>query len=302
MVYEIGSFIHDLRVERGYSQEELCYGICSTGNLSKIENGVRMPNRRTIEALMERLGYAEVFLQFSSREEMHQVELCKRIVHKLSNRNFEGLEEVLEEFEATISEDDILDSQYCRFTKAMINQANGAPAEEIIEELESALQMTKPGYRKEKFVLKGLLTYNEIIILINIASNYAGNENNRAMEILFGLKHYMDTHVLDRQERIKKYQVIIYNLSVILIEEMRYDEAIELCDLGIRNSKENNRLNLFPYFLVNKGFALLEKGEREQAERQLQKGYHMWEAMDNEKECERLIHYLRERWNFILPL
>ncbi|WP_075717340.1 helix-turn-helix domain-containing protein [Roseburia sp. 499] len=67
MVYEIGSFIHDLRVERGYSQEELCYGICSTGNLSKIENGIRMPNRKTIEALMQRLGCEDVFLQFSSR-------------------------------------------------------------------------------------------------------------------------------------------------------------------------------------------------------------------------------------------
>lgn len=298
MVYEIGSFIRELRIERGYSQEELCYGICSTGNLSKIENGVRMPNRKTIEALLQRLGCEDVFLQFSSREEMHQERLCEKIVGRLADKDFDGLEEALNEFEASISEGDILNSQYCRFTKAMIDQEKGSSREEVIEELEEALKMTKPGYTKEGFDLKGLLTYNEIVILINIANAYAKKDNEKAIEILVGLKQYMDTHILDGQERIKKYQIIIFNLSDILVDEKRYDEAIELCDLGIENSKENNRLRLFPYFLANKGFALLGKGEEQKAQEQLRKAYHMWDAMDNEKECQRLIQYLNEKWNF----
>ena len=61
-VYEIGNYIHDMRVERGYSQEELCFGICSVGNLSKIENGTRMPNRKTVEAWLPR-GIFAVFQQ-----------------------------------------------------------------------------------------------------------------------------------------------------------------------------------------------------------------------------------------------
>lgn len=297
MVYEIGSFIHDLRVERGYSQEELCFGICSTGNLSKIENGVRMPNRKTIEALMQRLGCEDVFFQFSSREEMYQQQLCKEIVEKLSDKNFKGLEEVLEVFEATISEDDILNSQYCRFTKAMIEQEKGAPAEQVIRELEEALQMTKPGYKKEGVAPKGLLTYNEIVILINIANNYINKDNKKAIEILSYLKWYMDTHVLDGEERMKKYQVVIFNLSSVLLEEKRYDEVIELCDLGVHTCKESNRLRLFPYFLLNKGLTLLEKGDTEQAKEQLKKGYYVLDAMDNKKECRRLLCYLEENWN-----
>jgi len=55
----------------------------------------------------------------------------------------------------------------------MINQAKGVSREEVIRELEEALKMTKPGYRKEEFNLNGLLTYNEIVILINIANTYA---------------------------------------------------------------------------------------------------------------------------------
>lgn len=298
MVYEIGSLIRDLRVERGYSQEELCYGICSTGNLSKIENGIRMPSRKTIEALMQRLGCEDVFLQFSSKEEMYQVEVCKKIIGKLAERDLDGLEKLVEEFEATISEDDILNSQYCLFTKVMIKQEKGASAEEVIKELENILQMTKPGYTAKGLTPKGLLTYTEIIILINIANSYVEQDREKALEILFDLKNYMDTHVLDGQERIKKYQLIILNLSDILIDEKRFDEAIEMCDIGVEDCKENNRLRLFPFFLAYKGFALLGKGKQEQAEIQLRKAYHVWDAMDNEVECKHLVHYLEKEWNF----
>lgn len=298
MVYEIGSFIHDLRLERGYSQEELSYGICSTGNLSKIENGVRMPNRQTIEALMQRLGYNNVFLQFSSKEEMKQVELCQKIVTKLTARDFVGLEEIVKEFEATILDGDVLNFQYCQFAKTMINQEKGMQAEEVLQELESILQMTKPEYSVEAPEAKGLLTYTEIIILINIASCYADRDNKKAIQILLELKQYMDTHVLDMEERVKKYHLVIYNLSSLFVEEERYDEAIEICNLGIEDSKISNRLRLFPYFFLNKGFALLGKEEPEQAKEQLRMGCNVLEAMGAQKERERLTRYLEETWNF----
>lgn len=303
MLYDIGKFIHDLRIGRGYSQEELCYGICSTGNLSKIENGIRMPNQRTTEALLQRLGCEEIILQFSTKEELRRRELCRKIVRKLSNWDKEGVEEVVRELEESVPQEDMLNSQYCRFARAILHQVEGESPEKVIQELEGALQVTKPNYKCEEEKIKGLLTYNEIVIITNIANNYAEVGNNeKALNILLELKEYMETHVLDERERMKKYQMVVFDISNVLLAEKRYDEAIEMCDLGIEKSKKNNRLRLFPYFLANKGFALLGKGEEEQAYRQLQKSYHMWDAMDNEEECKRLIHYLEENWNFNLPL
>lgn len=303
MLYDIGSFIHDLRIERRYSQEELCYGICSTGNLSKIENGIRMPNQRTIEALLQRLGCEEIILQFSTKEELQRRKLCGEIIRKLSKGDKKGGEEIVKKLEETIAEEDILSSQYCRFARAILHQMEGESPKKVIKELEGALRVTKPNYKSGEEKIKGLLTYNEIVIIANIANNYAeGGDNERALNILLGLKEYMETHVLDERELVRKYQMVIFDISNVLLSEERYDEAIELCDIGIRRGKENNRLRLFPYFLANKGFALLGKGEEEQAYRQLQKSYHMWDAMDNEEECERLVHYLKENWNFNRPL
>ena len=48
--YEIGQRIRGVRESRGMTQEELADGICSTGTLSKIENGLQVPKRKTFTA------------------------------------------------------------------------------------------------------------------------------------------------------------------------------------------------------------------------------------------------------------
>lgn len=294
-VYEIGNYIHDMRVERGYSQEELCFGICSVGNLSKIENGMRLPNRKTVEAFTQRLGCREVFLQYSSREEMRQIEICSQITQKIENYEYEGLEELIEQFENTIAKGDVLNSQYCRFTKAILNQQKTSDWERGIQELKEILRMTKPKEMDWKEILKGPFTYNEMVILINIARDYGklGKRQN-AIEILYGLKKYMDTHMIDMEEKIQKYPMILFGLSNLLLDERKYQEVVELCNQGIAISKESGRPCLLPKFLSNKGFALLELQKKEQAKESLIKGYCAFYALENKKQCRRLGAYLKE--------
>lgn len=296
-VYEIGNYIHDMRVERGYSQEELCFGICSVGNLSKIENGTRMPNRKTVEALTQRLGCGEVFLQYSSREEMQQVEICSQIVQRIADEEYEGLEVLIDKFEKTISRGDFLNSQYCRLAKTLMNRHRGLTPEEELAQLEETLRITKPGGMDLENIFRGLLTYNEIVILINIARDYRELEKpGQAIRILYGLKHYMDTHLMDRREKARKYTLILFNLSNLLLDERQFEKVVGLCDDGIKMCKENNRFLLFPRFLVNKGLALLELKKEEQAKECLIKGYYIFYAMDDQEQCQRLQSYLQEKW------
>lgn len=54
--YNLGDYICESRKQLGITQEELAFGICSTGTLSKIENGFVVPKRKNYEAIMQRLG------------------------------------------------------------------------------------------------------------------------------------------------------------------------------------------------------------------------------------------------------
>ena len=52
----LGKIIYRERVRKGISQEKLYRGICPQGDLSKIENGKRVPEKLLADALMQRLG------------------------------------------------------------------------------------------------------------------------------------------------------------------------------------------------------------------------------------------------------
>lgn len=54
--YVIGDFIRETRIRKGYTQEEVSYGICTPASLSRIENGMQTPGRYILDKLMERLG------------------------------------------------------------------------------------------------------------------------------------------------------------------------------------------------------------------------------------------------------
>ena len=75
--YIIGDFIRETRIRKGYTQEEVSYGICTPASLSRIENGMQAPGRYILDKLMERLGMENsVFNVFVSKEEM---ELYERV-------------------------------------------------------------------------------------------------------------------------------------------------------------------------------------------------------------------------------
>ncbi|WP_263703538.1 helix-turn-helix domain-containing protein, partial [Bacillus thuringiensis] len=54
--YDLGITIKELRVKKNISQSELCHGICSQSQISKIEKGMIFPSSILLYQLSERLG------------------------------------------------------------------------------------------------------------------------------------------------------------------------------------------------------------------------------------------------------
>lgn len=58
MLHFAGPLLRLLRLQKNWSQETLCHGICTVSYLSKIEQGKAEPNDQLISELFERLGVA----------------------------------------------------------------------------------------------------------------------------------------------------------------------------------------------------------------------------------------------------
>ena len=89
----IGEIIRTSRESQSIIQEDLCFGVCSTSNLSRIENGTQIPTRATYEKLMERLGQApEIYPSFLNNNELEAFRLSHQINQCLLSGNLEEAE------------------------------------------------------------------------------------------------------------------------------------------------------------------------------------------------------------------
>ena len=93
--YVIGDYIREIRLRKGYTQEDVSFGICTSATLSRIENGAQTPGRYILDKLMERLGMENsVFNIFVSKEEMELYECVQEMVRNIADGNFEEFENI----------------------------------------------------------------------------------------------------------------------------------------------------------------------------------------------------------------
>jgi len=93
----IGEFIRQLRVEAKMTQGELCSGICSVNNLSKIEKNTITTNIYIMEALMQRLGrHMDLYITlFPSLEDFKEKEIRDEINTLIDLWQFDDAEALL---------------------------------------------------------------------------------------------------------------------------------------------------------------------------------------------------------------
>lgn len=258
--YTIGDMVFESRTARGYSQEELSFGICSTSSLSRIENSGQIPGRKIFEALMQRLGVSDsLYSAYISRDEMEICKLIQELVWSLERLNFEESEKIVENLEGRLGRNSELERQYIDFAKARIFMNKTGDHEKFFEMLLATIRMTIADFEPERGIQRRLLTFHEITILNNIATElYNNGKKEEGLKLLYELKEYMDTHIIDEEEKAKKYPLIVYNMTTRMGEMGWHKEVYELCDKTITYCVEHNKLIYLPYFLTNMASAAAE--------------------------------------------
>jgi len=269
----IGEFILKLRKKANLTLDQLCQGIYSTGNLSKIEKNQITGNVYGMEGIMQRLGrHIDYYLNtFLSGKDFDEKQMRDKIIALAVSHEHEAAEELLKELEAKRAFQKGICLQFIKKMKAIIYSAKNGPTPDCLQMLREALQITWAGFdERSKQYIDGIsnrpLAYYEISILNQIAMHYRdAGDYAHAAKMYEKLKHSMDNSYVDELEKARMYGALLYNYSKTLSLMADYEEALQIIDEGINFELRGRRLQNLPDFAINKACCLLELGKKEES-------------------------------------
>lgn len=268
-VYVVGDFLRETRLRKGYTQEEVSYGICTPASLSRIENGMQKPGRLILEKLFERLGTENnLFNSFVSKEEMELYLEIQTLIRNVTDGDLHRIEEQIDIVEKLTQNASELERQSLFWAKGELATQKYGNNGEAMEYLMKAIQITLPDFDGKSPLRNHLLTFDEITIINSIAVRHGDNGDLlTAIQLDMWLKEYMENKIIDGRMKTAKYPMILYNLSYWLGEENCHNEALKMAEQGVDFCVKYGNLPAFPILIFNQGAALAELERYDEAKK-----------------------------------
>lgn len=298
-VYVVGDFLRETRLRKGYTQEEVSYGICTPASLSRIENGAQKQGRLILEKLFERLGTENnLFNSFVSREEMELYSAIQELIRNITDKDISKIESQVDVVELMTKDTTELEHQCLYFAKGELARQRDENNDKAMELYMKAIHITLPDFDGKNPLRSNLLTFDEIMIINAIAILYAESGNIMlAIQLDIWLKEYMEGKIVDGTMKIAKYPMILYNLSNWFGDRNCHTEAFELANQGIDFCVKYGNLFFFPIFLVNKGIALAELGKIDDGKEYLHQAITIFEATKQKDHVQPIIDWCKLRYD-----
>lgn len=298
-VYVVGDFLRETRLRKGYTQEEVSYGICTPASLSRIENGAQKPGRLILEKMFERLGTENnLFNSFVSREEMELYSAIQELIRNITDKDISKIESQVDVVELMTKDTTELEHQCLYFAKGELARQRDENNDKAMELYMKAIHITLPDFDGKNPLRSNLLTFDEIMIINAIAILYAESGNIMlAIQLDIWLKEYMEGKIVDGTMKIAKYPMILYNLSNWFGDRNCHTEAFELANQGIDFCVKYGNLFFFPIFLVNKGIALAELGKIDDGKEYLHQAITIFEATKQKDHVQPIIDWCKLRYD-----
>lgn len=268
-VYVVGDFLRETRLRKGYTQEEVSYGICTPASLSRIENGAQKPGRLILEKLFERLGTENnLFNSFVSREEMELYIAIQTLIRNVTDGDLHRIEEQIDIVEKLTQNTSELERQSLFWAKGELATQKYGNDCEAMDCFMKAVQITLPDFDGKNPLRNHLLTFDEITIINSIAVRHGENGDLlTAIQLDMWLKEYMENKIIDGRMKTAKYPMILYNLSYWLGEENCHNEALKMAEQGVDFCVKYGNLPAFPILMFNQGAALAELERYDEAKK-----------------------------------
>ncbi|MCL2287788.1 MAG: helix-turn-helix domain-containing protein [Candidatus Bathyarchaeota archaeon] len=296
--YLAGEIIKQLREQRGMTQQELSASLLERGHLSKIENGKIMPKKDTLKVLLERLGYNPILSMdfFLGEKEAEFQSMVDKIEGLLKMRKTQEADVFITQLE---NNEEFMkippNKQQLLYFKAGSKLYKNEDAAEVLKLLEGAIKITTPKFREE-YIPKYFLTKTDIAIINGFAIVYGeNNQLENAIALLYRLKDNFDNRFMDNESKGRHYPMVIENLTRYLTKAKKHEEAIKLCDVGIKFCIESSHMRLLPRIVTNKAICMYEIGDKEQCKKLLRQAYYTYEMREQFDSMQNIKNYVQER-------
>lgn len=277
------SIIKYTRKYLNMTQEELAENICDPVTLARYESGSLNPSDEKICLLMQKMGMSgeKYIIPVQNTEANHEIQM-KNIMYALEREDFQEVEKGIESLkkDSTFSMKSVENRQYIRRIELILeDEAGKITNAEYIRNLETILKWTFQDYNEDYFPVHRIFTENEVLIISNIARQYAQmGKREIAIRIYYNLEEYFQTNVVINDYKPRYIELL--NLSNLLGLSGRYDESMEVCKRGIQWLLRYGKSNYLCNFYYNIGWLINEKiksGE-EDPESMKQVRCYMWLA------------------------
>ncbi|PEI37425.1 helix-turn-helix domain-containing protein [Bacillus pseudomycoides] len=249
--YDLGTIIKELRILKNISQSELCRGICSQSQISKIEKGTIYPSSILLIQIAEKLGIDPNYIfALTKNKKLKYIENVKYVMRDcVKQKKYKELYEIvkIEKNKTNFLQKD--DKQFLLWHEALaIFYVNGS-TKNAVDILNKALKLTS--------INSKFLSEKEINIVHSIAVIHAENkEYEKSINILKKILNNFNKIDFPKNKEIQLK--IIYNLTKCLHNICEHEEAIKYSDMGIKLAININSLYLLGELYFEKGSNLLK--------------------------------------------
>ncbi|WP_232299066.1 helix-turn-helix domain-containing protein [Bacillus cereus] len=233
------------------SQSELCYGICSQSQISKIEKGMIYPSSILLYQLSERLGIdPNNIFALTQNKRLKYVENVKYVIKDcLKQKQYKELYEIVKKEKNLNNFQTKDEKQFLIWHEAIAIFMVDKSIKTALDFLNNALKLTLTN--------SDFLSEREIDIMQTMAIFYAENKEYEKSINIFK-KCLTNFNKLDfpRDKEIKLK--LMLNLAKCFDFTYQYEEAIKYIDKGIKLAINLNTLYLLGELFYLKGQCLLK--------------------------------------------
>ena len=305
--FMIGEYIRKQREAKEINQDDLCRGICNRSTLSRIERGRQEPSYYTLKVLLQRLGIPEERFQIlMGPQEFEIEELQQEIVADNVKHDFSSALKKIERLETLFqAEQQPVLQQFVLRVRALAGYEKDGQHFDYDystqrEMLTHALELTCAGIHL-KNMGRFLLGEDEAKIINQIAITYSEEGNRRqAIEIYRQLIRYVQRNFAGCEVERVLLPLTAYNYSRLLGLERRYEESIEVAELGRQCCVKYNRCRMLGGLLLNIACCLHDLGEDERSRELLTQSYYVYKTMEKTRSCKLVQNYAKETFGMEL--